>query len=87
MHSYYFVVILRPRRRHDPKGSGALREPDVLYFRDPCFFYDVVDHGWKVVVADLVPAELPEGRRGWLQGRVASRVRVPSSIAHPHVVA
>jgi len=46
-----------------------------------------VDGGRQVVVTDLVPREVPEGRVLRRQGHVRAGVGVPAGVAHPHVVA
>lgn len=62
-------------------------EAYVVDFGDAGLFDDIVNHRRQVVVADLVPAVLPEGGGRGVEGHVAPGVRVASDVAHPYVVA
>lgn len=60
LHRNDLFIIFWSHASHHPEDCGPLREADVVKFLDTSLFEDVINHGWYVVVTDLVPGELPE---------------------------
>lgn len=80
-------IELRPLREQHQQHSRALRVAHIVQPWLLCNAQHVLHHGGHVVDADLVPAELPEGRLAGSQPAMVSRRGGATRIGQPHVVA